>query len=97
MSEIQSLARKIAVFHKTAPDAAAVAGIDPSALALTPALDNFRQMLSRVEAPPDIAALERLRTWTISEHQRVAHMLPLRLAARFAPADTSFCFCITPM
>ncbi len=79
-SEIAALARRIAAFHAAAPVAAATPGSDAAALVLTPALDNFRQMLPLLEAASDIATLDRLRTWTVNEHQRIAPLLRPRLA-----------------
>ena len=77
---VEALARKIAAFHLTAPNAATTAGIDPAAGLLPPALENFRQMLPLLESADDVEALARLREWTLSEYQRPAGLLAKRLA-----------------
>ncbi len=64
---IEALARKLAAFHAALPPKLATADA-AAAAALAPALDNFRQVLQRVDAPADITALTAVRDWTLREH-----------------------------
>ncbi len=77
---VEALARKIAAFHIIAPNALTTPGIDPAVGLLTPALENFRQMLPLLESADDVEALTQLRAWTLTEHQRPAGLLAKRLA-----------------
>lgn len=71
---IEALARKIAGFHAALAPQAPGSGYDASASVLTPAVENFDQIRPLLEAPADIAALNKIRAWTLHEFKtKAAH------------------------
>ena len=76
---LQRLASKVAAFHAAAPSAMMTPGVDTQAGVLQPALDNFKQTLALTPDAADSAALDRVRDWTLQEHQRHVHLFARRL------------------
>ncbi len=77
---LQSLAARIAAFHSAAHSATMTPGVNTQAGVLQPALDNFKQALPYLRDADDVAALGRLRDWTLREHERHAQCLWQRVA-----------------
>ena len=80
-ASVVALAQKIAAYHATAPNALTTPGVDPAAGIVSPALDNFAQVLPQLKSDPDRKLLMQLRTWTVAEHQHTARLLAERLLA----------------
>jgi aminoglycoside phosphotransferase family enzyme/predicted kinase len=77
---LQRLAVKVAAFHAVAPSALKTSGVNTQPGVLQPALDNFKQILALNPDATESAAIERVRDWTLQEHQRLVHVFARRLA-----------------
>jgi aminoglycoside phosphotransferase family enzyme/adenylate kinase family enzyme len=67
-AETDALAAVVAEFHAAAPRAPAGGRLGTPDAVLSPALQNFEQMLPLVGTAPDDGALRALRQWTEREH-----------------------------
>ena len=79
-SVVAKLAQKIAEFHETVPSAESTPAVDATASILTPALDNFGQMLPFIPSVEDAELLLDLREWTEREYRNPVTLLYSRLA-----------------
>jgi hypothetical protein len=75
---IDALAAGIAAFHEGIERAGPDRPFGSPQRILTPALQNFDQMLPLVDARPDLALLARLRDWTAREHAALAAVFAAR-------------------
>ena len=81
-ADIETLARTIADFHaRLVPDSARAS--DPDISVLTPARENFEQMLQLPDAAGDSAALSSIRDWTLREYGAHSALFEQRHAEGF--------------
>lgn len=75
---VDRLATRIAAFHAEVPSASPESPFGTPSAVLAPMIENLRQVRQRAERPEQIAAIERLESWT---RRRWAELTPI-LAAR---------------
>lgn len=69
---IIELARKTAAFHAQAARAGRDSRFGMAPAVLDPALENFRQILPLLDAPPDKSQAHSLRYWTEQQYRRLS-------------------------
>lgn len=80
---IDALACTVAEFHRSAPVAAKSRSFGTAAAALSAALQNFKQIVRRVNGAGSKALLKKLRRWTLVEHAALTRVFVSRRRGGF--------------